>query len=332
MVSWIEIGIFALMKIFKNDSTDPHYNMALDEWMLACMDCEEPVLRIWRNSPSVIVGANQNVFSEVNLDYLDKAGIVLARRGTGGGAVYHDLQNVNYSFAGPVSVIGDGTSCVETIAAAIRQLGAPCEVSGRNDLTVEGRKVSGFARRNQRNRVLVHGTLMYDVDFEALTLALSVPGSKLEAKGISSVRSRVANLSGWIPGGVDLFMDSLVRIMSDPGGEVLTLSREDEAVVSGICGQRYASWEWIYGRSREADFVREAVLPCGKVSARLKIDGGVIVSCMFEGDFLGLRPSAELSGRLRGLKYSSETILPVLHDVPDFFQNTGAEDLLHLLI
>ena len=320
------------MKYLVNSSTDPHYNMALDEWMLGSLECQDPVLRIWRNRPSVIVGANQNVCSEVNLKYLEEAGITLARRGTGGGAVYHDLQNVNYSFAGPVCVIGDGSGCVERIAGALRELGAPCEVSGRNDLTVDGRKVSGFARRNLRKRVLVHGTLMYDVDFDALTRALAVPGSKLEAKGIASVRSRVANLSEWIPGGVDRFMASLLSKLSAPDGSAVPFTAGDDAVVRELCAQRYSSWDWIYGRSREADLVREAALPCGKVTARMKIDGGTLVNCIFEGDFLGMRPSQELASRLSGLRYSPDSLLPAVQDAGDFFQNTAAEELLNLLI
>lgn len=320
------------MKYLQNGSVDPHYNMALDEWMLGTLDCGEPVLRIWRNRPSVIVGANQNVYSEVNLKYLEEEGIALARRGTGGGAVYHDLQNVNYSFAGPVSVIGDGSACVEQVAGVLRSLGAPCEVSGRNDLTVGGRKVSGFARRNLRSRVLVHGTLMYDVDFGKLTCALSVPGSKLEAKGIASVRSRVANLDEWIPGGVEHFMDSLLEALTGPGGTAVEFTPEDDALVRKLCEDRYASWDWIYGRSREADIVREADLPCGKVTSRLGIDGGTVVSCHFEGDFLGLDSSSVLASRLVGVRYERESLMPFVRDASLFFQNTSAEELLNLLI
>ena len=240
------------MKYYVIPCTNPWWNMAFDEWLLQ-NGPDEPVFRLWRNEPSVIIGHNQVATQEVNLEYLQQHGIKLARRVTGGGAVYHDLQNMNYSFAGPIgcftapeatasdpvrssaahpsqpggwappsnvaeggtplggSTSGAASAPLESsasgapggaalFASALRSLGVPAELSGRNDIFVEGRKISGYARSVWHNRELVHGTLMYNVDIDTLTAALNVEGSsKLNLKGVASVRSRVTNVRDYLP-------------------------------------------------------------------------------------------------------------------------------------
>ena len=176
------------MRYLTNDSTDPHWNMAFDEMALTALTAPEPVFYLWQNRPAVIIGRNQSAPAEVNLPYLEEHGIVLARRVTGGGAVYHDLGNLNYSFVGGVREM-DALQPVELMACALRSLGIPAEVSGRNDILVEGRKCSGYAKRLSGTRMMIHGTLMWNVDLTALTAALSVPGSKFDqssrAEGLS---------------------------------------------------------------------------------------------------------------------------------------------------
>lgn len=181
------------MRFLNNTSTDPYFNLAFDEYCLENVRQEETYFFLWRNRPAVIVGLNQNVFSEVNLQYLDSHGITLARRVTGGGAVYHDLQNLNYT------IIGKEPS-PEPVANALRTLGVDVVMTGRNDMFVDGRKCSGYARRVSHGREIIHGTLMYDVDLETLAHVLDAPGSKMQAKGIASVRSRVCNLKDYLPG------------------------------------------------------------------------------------------------------------------------------------
>jgi lipoate-protein ligase A len=188
------------MKSLSYPSTDPHLNMAMDEFVLEGLRLDEPVFALWQNAPSVIIGLSQNAFAEVNLPYLEEHGIALARRVTGGGAVYHDLGNLNYTIAGRSRDLErDYPAYVTMVADALRRLGVPAEVSGRNDILVEGRKCSGYAKRVWKDRLMIHGTLMYDVDLEVLTSALAVPGSKLSSAGVASVRSRVANLKEFLP-------------------------------------------------------------------------------------------------------------------------------------
>ena len=162
------------MKYLQNHSTDPHFNMAFDEFCLEQLKADEPVFYLWQNRPSVIIGLNQSAYAEVNLPFLREKGIVLARRVTGGGAVYHDLQNLNYTITGRIRDLEtDYPAYVETMARALRALGVPAEVSGRNDILVDGRKCSGYAKRMSKDRLMIHGTLMYDVDIDTINDVLA---------------------------------------------------------------------------------------------------------------------------------------------------------------
>ena len=294
------------MRFLTNPSTDPWYNMSFDEYCLEQYPSDDSFFYLWRNRPSVIIGLNQNAYSEVNLGYLQAHDIRLARRVTGGGAVYHDLQNLNYSIVGR-----DVTP--EPVVEALRRLGVPADLSGRNDIFVEGRKVSGYARRVWHDRQIVHGTLMYDVDLDTLQHVLDVPGSKMEAKGITSVRSRVANLKDYLPqfASLDDFQAALQELLADGDAE-LPFSAEQRTAVQRISDSRFSTWEWLYGRSREADIVRSGRLPCGTVEVRLSLDRGCLTAVGFGGDFLGGLPAEQLARSLVGVRFEREALLAAL--------------------
>ena len=237
------------MNYYEIPCTNPWWNMAFDEWLLQ-NGPDEPVFRLWRNEPSVIIGHNQVVAQEVNLEYLQQHGIKLARRVTGGGAVYHDLQNMNYSFAGPI-----GTVSPQAFAEALQHLGVPAELTGRNDIFVEGRKISGYARSVWHNRELVHGTLMYDVDIDTLTEVLNVEGSsKLNLKGVASIRSRVTNVRDYLPqfASLDELQAELLRILAKKSGNPqlsgtpIQLSKSQLAEIDKLASEKFASSDWIY--------------------------------------------------------------------------------------
>lgn len=228
------------MRYLVNESTDPHFNMAFDEWCLENLDISEPVFYLWKNRPSVIIGLNQDAAQEVNLEYLKEKGITLARRVTGGGAVYHDLQNLNYSIIG--KEIGP-----EIFAEALCRLGIKAELSGRNDIFVDGKKVSGYAKRIWKDRTLIHGTLMYDVDIDVLTHALTTPVSKLALKGVSSVRSRVTNLKDMLTSfrDIDEVKEALHRILADGDGRIdLTESQLSE--IRELSDGKFSTVEWLF--------------------------------------------------------------------------------------
>lgn len=316
-------------------STDPHYNMAFDEYALDRLALEEPVFYLWQNRPSVIIGLNQSPYAEVNLPFLEEKGIILARRVTGGGAVYHDLQNLNYTITGRARDLEKTyPEYLHFVVDALRSLGVPAELSGRNDILVEGRKCSGYAKRLSRDRLMVHGTLMYDVDIDTLTRALAVPGSKLAAAGITSVRSRVANLREYLPfDGIDSFRSALHAILAGGDGEI-ALSEAQKAGIEQDAAARFRTWQWNFGRSPRADFLLVRRFPCGTVEASFSLPHGRISGLHFGGDFLGNLPASALASLLEGCPYTESALLAALSaaDVPSYFDALSASALSAFLL
>ena len=328
--------------------------MALDEFCLENIVLDEPYFYLWRNRPSVIIGLNQNAYSEVNLKYLEENGINLVRRVTGGGAVYHDLQNLNYTIVGwpaandtaapcashPIRANGRGSvlppaaTGPAVIVNALRELGVPAELTGRNDIFVEGRKVSGYARRVSKQQEIIHGTLMYDVDIDTLTHVLDTPGSKLNAKGIGSVKSRVANLKDYLPGfkSLDEVQAALQDILAH-GDHQMELSESQLNEVRIMAETKFSTWDFIYGRSRQADLVRKAKLPCGTVEAAICLDRGLITRISFSGDFMFDEPATELESELTGCRFERAAIVELSSSlsIPKHFKGATINDFLGLL-
>lgn len=326
------------MKYLLNDCTDACRNMAFDEFALESLPLDEPVFCLWRNAPSVIIGLNQSAYAEVNLDYLRGHGIALARRVTGGGAVYHDLQNLNYTIVGKSRDLdADYPGFLHLVADALRSLGVPVELSGRNDIMVEGRKCSGYAKRVWKDRLMVHGTLMFDVDLSVLTEALSAPGSKMDAKGIASVRSRVANLKDYLPDYKDVLAlrEALHEALACGDAEVV-LTPEQTAAIDRMADEKFRSWDWIYGRSPSTGFKASRKFPCGTVEAFWTVRHGCVNDLCFSGDFMGNLPVEGLCKALEGCRFDAGALRDALAKNPEpvssYFDGLGAEDIVALLI
>ena len=298
------------MKSLIQNSLDPFFNMAFDSYVLEKTSFEGFFL--WQDKPSVIVGLNQSVYAEVNLPFIQQHGIELVRRVSGGGAVYHDLGNLCYTFIG----YEDGPA---RVAEALRQMGVPAELTGRNDIMVEGRKCSGYAKRFAAGRTMVHGTLMFDVNLEDLMNALAVPGSKLSAAGIQSVRSKVANLKEYLPYetieefkealGKMLAGNSLDGMMDGLMGE--SLSETQLAEIEAIATKQFRSWDWVYGHSPKTDFASTKKFACGTITAKYTLKHGRFTELAFEGDFIGAKPASELAARLIGHRLDDIADIPV---------------------
>lgn len=326
------------MRYIKNTNTDPYYNMAFDEYCLNSLTIDEPVFYLWQNRPSVIMGFNQEVNTEVNLDYLRQNDIALVRRVTGGGAVYHDLGNLNYTIVGRSEDLErDYPEYAGLMMKALQALGVPATLSGRNDILVEGRKVSGFAKRVCKNRLMVHGTLMYNVDLDVLTQALCPPVTKLQSKGIASVRSRVANLCEYLPALTDIqkFSHRLEEILScNYTDEEYIMQPEELEAIRQLADGKFAQWDWIYGRSPKATLTHSARLACGTVEVHLTLAENRISSCRFGGDFLGNLPATDIESALQGVVYDGASIRDCLDkmDIGQYFDGTGAGELVKLMM
>ena len=325
------------MRYLKNPSTNPYYNMAFDEYCLESLPIDEPVFFLWQNKPAVIVGYNQEVNTEVNLDYLKEKGIDLVRRVTGGGAVYHDLENLNYTIVGRSEDLErDYPEYAALMMKALQALGVPATLSGRNDILVDGKKVSGFAKRVCKNRLMVHGTLMYNVDVDVLTHVLNPSTTKLQSKGIASVRSRVTNLCNYLPelSDIQAFKNRLEEILSNNYSDAeYKLSETDLAHIQRLTDEKFATWEWNYGRSPKATLVHSARLACGTVEIHLTLAENRIASCRFGGDFLGNLPASDVEKALTGIPYEINEIRKCLSklEIRRYFDRVSADNLLEMM-
>lgn len=325
------------MRYIRNTSTDVYYNMAFDEYVLEHLPLDEPLFFLWQNRAAVIIGINQDPHIEVDMDYLNQHDVVLARRITGGGAVFHDLGNLNYTIVGrSADIERDYPGYARHMMLALQALGVPAELSGRNDILVDGLKVSGYAKRVYKDRLMVHGTLMYDVDMEHLVRSLTPTADKLASKGIASVRSRVANLKNYLPdiANVRELAQALeCNLSRQYRDKEYLLSVAQREAISVIAKTKFATPRWIYGRSPSSNVVYSRHLPCGKVEICLCVKRGCIDSIHVGGDFIGNLPVTGVEQLLHGCLYERQALLDRLKDIDiqEFFDNTPVELFVNLL-
>lgn len=325
------------MYLLENNCTDPAWNLALDEYLLTRFPGE--VLALWRNGPSVIIGKNQNALEEIDLDFVRSRQIPVVRRLTGGGAVFHDLGNLNYTLVQPCGTgdFNNYAKFTKPIVDFLATLGVEAALSGRNDLLVDGQKFSGNAQAVRGGRILHHGTLLFSADLSRLAGALRPQAIKLESKGVKSVSSRVTNLAGHLPAPMEVeeFLERLRAyfLQTVSGLTPCTLTAADRAAVDDLCREKYRSWDWNFGAAPRYTWSRAIKFPFGLVDARLDVDHGIIRSAALYGDYFGRLDSAGLARRLVGLPHRREALLPVLQTIPlwDYIAGCGPEDLLALL-
>ncbi|MFD1414157.1 lipoate--protein ligase [Oceanobacillus jeddahense] len=330
------------MKFIDNKGiTDPQINLAIEEYILENFGEKDTYLLFYVNSPSIIIGRNQNTIEEINTDYVDEQGIKVVRRLSGGGAVYHDEQNLNFSFI----TKDDGNSFqnfakfTQPVVDALNNIGVPVELQGRNDLAVEGRKISGNAMFSTRGRMFSHGTLMLDSQLEELTKALKVKQIKIESKGIKSIRSRVANIAEYLdkPLSMDEFKELILRYIFDVEDvkdvPQYVLTDEDWEKIHEISKKRYQQWEWNYGKSPSFNYQESKKFPGGLVDVRLDVKKGIIENCIIYGDFFGLGNVKELEDALTGIRHHRDAIKEAVDqvDVSHYLGRISKEEFLELL-
>lgn len=340
------------MIYIENACTDPHFNLALEEYVFTTIAEEnqgEPILILWQNEPSVIVGKYQNTIEEINYDYINEKGIHVVRRNTGGGAVYHDLGNLNYSFIIPdVKADVDFKTFTGPIVKALRSQGINAEQTGRNDILADGRKFSGNAQQFSRNRLLHHGTLMFDVNMEDVANSLKVKAGKFRSKATKSVRSRVTNLkpifeenavrgegTGEIPQTAVDFKNLLLRWFDKEYDlrEVKLTERQLQAI-QDLKADKYDTHKWNFERSPKADVVRGDFFRCGQVEFHMIIDEHRISGVKIVGDFFASRDIEELETMLEGVVYRKEDLLQVLKsaDLRSYLGDVTAEELVEVMV
>jgi lipoate---protein ligase len=318
--------------------TDPRINLAIEEYALKNLDINETYLLFYINEPSIIIGKNQNSVEEINTEYVESNGIHVVRRLSGGGAVYHDLGNLNYSFI----TKDDGNSFhnflkfTEPVIAALKQMGVNAELSGRNDILAEGRKISGNAQFSTRGRMFTHGTLLFNSEMDHIVSSLRVKKDKIESKGIKSVRSRVANISEFLTEKwtIEEFRSALLKFIFQ-GQEVseYVLTEEDWENIHQLSKERYKNWDWNYGKSPKFNLQHSHRFPVGQIDVRLDVDKGVIENCKIYGDFFGVGDVSDIENKLKHVRYEKSELEAALKDVDTtfYFGNVSKEEFINLI-
>ena len=326
-------------RVMNWETTDPARNLAAEEVVFECLPRDRADVILWQNDHAVIVGKYQNTAAEVNVAWAREHGVRIVRRLSGGGAVYHDLGNLNFTVITDADPDGkvDLRSFCEPVVAALARFGVRAEISGRNDITVDGRKFSGNAQYIRRGRVMHHGTILFDSDLSAVQKVLTVRAEKIAGKGVDSVRSRVTNLRPYLPGTVSLadFRKVLLEELTEGlQAEEYRFSAAEEETIDERVQNRYGTWEWNFGASPAATLLkRERFEGCGSVEALMRLKKGRIEALQFHGDFFSTREPALLAEQLIGLRPEKNVLEEALKDtdVSLYFTGLEAEQLAGLL-
>ncbi|MFC0189794.1 lipoate--protein ligase [Fictibacillus aquaticus] len=328
-----------MLFIDNENITDPRINLAIEEFALKHLDINETYLLFYINEPSIIIGKNQNTIEEINAEYVRDNTIHVVRRLSGGGAVYHDHGNLNFSFI----TKDDGSSMhnfkkfTDPVVKALGKLGVNAELSGRNDILAEGKKISGNAQFSTKGRMFSHGTLLFDSEIENVVSALKVRQDKIESKGIKSIRSRVTNIREHLSEDLTMeeFKQILLQYLFEEFEEIphYTLTESDWEKIRQISRERYANWDWNYGKSPKFNVELSNRFAAGSVDIRLHIEKGIIRECKVYGDFFGVGDVSEIEEKLTDIRYDRGEIEKALEDtdLKHYFGNVSKDEFLDLL-
>jgi lipoate-protein ligase A len=318
-------------------SSPSHYapfNLASEEYILDSF--ADDVFLLYINAPSIIVGCHQNTLAEINHEYVKEHSIPVVRRLTGGGTVFHDLGNLNFSF-----IVRDDADHIRSFAkytapvlAALRDLGVDARLEGRNDLTIGGLKFSGNAKASIRGKTIQHGTILFSSRIADLSQALKANPLKFNDKAVKSVRARVTNVSDHLRHPISLeefilLIHKQVRLLYPEAGDY-AFSRQDEEAIRALVDAKYDTWDWNFGSSPDYGHSHAIRTAAGTIEIHADVQGGVITGLRVYGDFFGNRDTREFEQRMLGTPHEEKAILELLGGLPldDYFGDVSPDELV----
>ncbi|MDR2182593.1 MAG: lipoate--protein ligase [Clostridiales bacterium] len=323
------------MLYYESKSTDPYFNLALEQYLFDNVITQN-IFMLWQNDNTIVIGKNQIAEAEISRPFVEAHDIKVARRLSGGGAVYHDMGNLNFTFIVPEGDDINFQYFCRPVMKTLAQFGVTAEARGRNDITIDGKKFSGNAQYRKKGRVMHHGTIMFNSDLETLQAALTPTENKLQSKGVSSVRSRVTNISEHF--GVDItlekFKDALAKNVLPHDYATYEPTDEEIATITQLRDNLYSTWQWNFGASpRYAVQKRRRVENCGTLEFYLKVAQGKLVAFECYGDYFGNRPYQELSELLSGCELRPEVMAAALTniDINEYFYNLPKEIFVDII-
>ncbi|TDE68565.1 lipoate--protein ligase [Streptococcus sp. KCJ4932] len=328
------------MKYIVNKSHNPAYNIALEAYAFRELRDEDELFILWINEPAIIIGKHQNAIEEINKAYTDEHGIHVVRRLSGGGAVYHDLNNLNYTIISNKSQEGtfDFKTFSRPVIETLADLGVTATFTGRNDLEIDGKKFCGNAQAYFKGRMMHHGCLLFDVDMTVLENALQVSKDKIESKGVKSVRARVTNILDELPEKmtVEAFSEQLLNKIKEqyPDMTEYVLSEADLENIQNLADNQFATWNWNFGKSPDYTIKRSVRYPAGKITSYVKVEKSMITGLKIYGDFFGIKDVSDIEEELIGLRYEYHDILAKLQtiDTTPYFTNITPQEIAGAIV
>ncbi|HGD5359912.1 TPA: lipoate--protein ligase [Streptococcus agalactiae] len=328
------------MKYIVNTSNDPAYNVALEAYAFQKLTDIDEIFILWINEPALIIGRHQNTIQEINKEFIDKNGIHVVRRLSGGGAVYHDLNNLNYTIISNNTQEGafDFQTFSKPVIDTLAKLGVKAEFTGRNDLEINGQKFAGNAQAYYKGRMMHHGCLLFDVDMSVLGQALKVSKDKIESKGIKSVRARVTNIVDHLSDKITVqeFSDAILAQMKEeyPEMDEYVLSDAELSEIQAMRDNQFATWDWTYGKAPEYTIERGVRYPAGKITTYANVENSTIKSVKIFGDFFGVKPVDDIEKMLEGVRYDYKDVLAALKtvDTSQYFSRMTPEEITKAIV
>ncbi|HFZ6864921.1 TPA: lipoate--protein ligase [Streptococcus agalactiae] len=328
------------MKYIVNTSNDPAYNVALEAYAFQKLTDIDEIFILWINEPAIIIGRHQNTIQEINKEFIDKNGIHVVRRLSGGGAVYHDLNNLNYTIISNNTQEGafDFQTFSKPVIDTLAKLGVKAEFTGRNDLEINGQKFAGNAQAYYKGRMMHHGCLLFDVDMSVLGQALKVSKDKIESKGIRSVRARVTNIVDHLSDKITVqeFSDAILAQMKEeyPEMDEYVLSDAELSEIQAMRDNQFATWDWTYGKAPEYTIERGVRYPAGKITTYANVENSTIKSVKIFGDFFGVKPVDDIEKMLEGVRYDYKDVLAALKtvDTSQYFSRMTPEEITKAIV